>query len=35
MKMSKLHFPKSCSYMKSWLPLKTKELEILVFARKA
>lgn len=35
MKMSKLHFPESCSYMKSWLLLKTKEPEILPFARKA
>ena len=33
MKMSKLHLLESCSYMKSWLPLKTKELEILTFAR--
>lgn len=35
MKMSELHFPESCSYMKSWLSLKTKEPKSLVFTRKA
>lgn len=35
MKMWKLYFPESHSYMKSWLPLRIKEPEILLFARKA